>query len=305
MNRSIDVHISLQGALIALRRLLEFILIEKESDKGDRIFEMNHALKVEKIKFGWAPNNVLFKCLSLTIPRRKIVSLWGPSGAGKSTLAQLIQRKYEPERGKITIDSECAEKIVLRDYRNNIALVPQEISIFNGTLAENIVLGRPFCLLELQNTLKRYHLEKFFGRFEQGMHTLIGEEYRQLSGGEKQFIGLARALLSSPSLLIVDEAFNALDIECENLFFTVLQHYAYHQAALIITHNIKIILKTDYVYVLDQGKIVQEGKPAEILSKPGLFSEAFKKAWLVSLPPWLNLDNGNRGNNGGKLVQKS
>ena len=146
INRSVEINISLQGARIALRRLLELILVDQESDQGEKDFELKGEIKLKRLKFRWAANKCLFNCINLRIPRGKMVSIWGPSGAGKSTLAQLIQRKYEPDEGVITLDNRPAGQIRLQDYRDNITLVPQNISIFNGTLAENIVLGRPASL---------------------------------------------------------------------------------------------------------------------------------------------------------------
>ena len=132
--------------------------------------------------------------------------------------------------------------------------------------------------------IKGKGFEKFFGRFENGLNTLVGEEFRQLSGGEKQLIGLARALLTNPSLVIIDEGVNALDIESENIIFNVLQRYARRNAILIITHNIKIILKTDFLYVLDKGQIVQKGVPREMIGGPAYFSSVAGKEWLASFP---------------------
>jgi ABC-type multidrug transport system fused ATPase/permease subunit len=120
------------------------------------------------------------------------------------------------------------------------------------------------------------------------MNTLIGEEFRQLSGGEKQLLGLARALLKNPTILIIDEGLNALDIESENMIFTTLQNYAKQGAVLIITHNIKIILKTDYLYVLSKGQIIQEGLPIEMIDDPAYFGTKVKREWFTSFPQNLN-----------------
>jgi ATP-binding cassette subfamily B protein len=285
INRSVDINISLQGAMVALRRLLEVLFVDREYDRGVKSFAFNEILRLKQIKFGWSANKRLFTGIDLEIPRGKIISLWGPSGAGKSTLAQLIQRKYEPDEGKIYIDKQDATKIGLHEYRQKITFIPQNINVFSGTLFENIVLGRPFSFNELNDMTRRYGIEKYFSKFENGMNTLIGDEYRQLSGGEKQLLGLARALLTQPALIIIDEGFNALDIESENLVFSVLHRYARQQAALIITHNIKIVLKTDYLYVLDKGQIVQEGVPQEMINSQGFFSSTVKGEWLRSFYP--------------------
>jgi len=304
ISRSVEVIITFQGAMIAIRRLFELLLVEKETAKGNHCFEMKKAVKLEKIKFNWAANKVLLRGIDLIIPRGKLISLWGPSGAGKSTLAQIIQRKYEPDSGRIMLDGRNAMNIELKDYRKHIALVPQDISVFHGTLAENILLGRSISGTDLNDFFPRYGLESFLNRFENGLYTLIGEEFRQLSAGEKQVLGLIRALVSLPSLIMVDEGFNALDIKSENLIFSILKKYAQLNAVLIITHNIKIILKTDYVYALDSGMIVQKGIPSEIQNEAGVFNSVFEKEWLRSFHFSRQQSIKQRGNNGEILPQK-
>jgi len=284
LSRSVELNITFQGAMIAIHRLFDLLLVEKETAEGNEYFEMKKVMKLEKIKFNWAANNILLKGIDLFVPRGKMISLWGPSGAGKTTLANIIQRKYEPDSGRILLDNRNAVNINLEEYRKNIVLVPQDISVFHGTLAENIVLGRSLTINDLCDFFRFYGLNSFLGRFEKGLYTLIGEEYRQLSAGEKQVMGLTRALVGLPSMIMVDEGFNALDMESENIIFSILRKHAQKNAVLIITHSIKIILKTDYVYALDSGKIVQKGAPSEILKEPGIFYSAFEKEWLCAFP---------------------
>ncbi len=277
VNRSIDVNISLQGALVALRRLMELRLIEEEKNTGKKAFIMNELLTVKKVKFSWAANKKLLRGVDIQIPKGKLISLWGPSGAGKSTLVQLIQRKYEPEGGTVTLDGIPVHKIRLQEYRQNIAIVPQEIKIFNGTLGENILLGRPVSSLEeLTRLMEGYLFTQFFNRFENGLHTYIGEDIRQLSGGEKQMLGLARALYDFPRVLIIDEGLNSVDMEIENLIFSILSEYVRCHAVLLCTHNLRILMKTEFLYVIKDGKIIQKGSPDMLLRKSGYFNSVFK-----------------------------
>lgn len=276
ISRSIDANISLQGAFIAIRRMMELLLVNREKDEGKKHFKMKDSLTVHHAKFSWTTNKRLFEGLDLKISKGKIVSLWGPSGAGKSTLVQLIHRKYIPDSGKICLDGKPVEEINLISYRQNIGVVPQHIKIFNGTLAENILLGRPaFLLNELNRLIDRNTFFEFINRFDSGMYTLVGESNRQLSGGEKQMLGLARALLDYPKILIIDEGLNAVDIEIENLIFKILSHYVINHAVLINTHNLRVIRKCDYLYVMKDGKIVQQGSPNEMLENEGYFKSVF------------------------------
>ncbi len=277
VNRSIDVNISLQGALVAIRRLMELRLIEKEKDTGKQSFIMSELLNVRRVKFSWAANKKLLRGVDMKIPKGKLISLWGPSGAGKSTLVQLIQRKYEPEGGTITLDGIPVYNIKLQEYRQNIAIVPQEIKVFNGTLAENILLGRPISSLEeLTMLMERYSFTEFFNRFENGVQTHIGEDIRRLSGGEKQMLGLARALYDFPRILIIDEGLNSIDMEIENLIFAILLKYVRCHAVLICTHNLRIIMKTEFLYVIKDGDIIQKGSPAMLLRESGYFHSVFR-----------------------------
>jgi ABC-type multidrug transport system fused ATPase/permease subunit len=256
---------------------MELRLIEKEKDTGKQSYLMSELLNVRRAKFSWAANKKLLRGVDMKIPKGKLISLWGPSGAGKSTLVQLIQRKYEPEGGTITLDGIPVHKIKLQEYRQNIAIVPQEIKVFNGTLAENILLGRPISSLEeLTMLMERYSFTEFFNRFENGVQTHIGEDTRHLSGGEKQMLGLARALYDFPRILIIDEGLNSIDMEIENLIFSILLKYVRCHAVLICTHNLRIIMKTEFLYVIKDGDIIQKGSPAMLFRESGYFHSVFR-----------------------------
>jgi len=276
INRSAEVTFSLQGAYVALRRLMELILVEKELDDGNIPFVMERSLSLQKVKFSWDRDKKLFDGINLQIPKTGLISVWGPSGVGKSTLMAIIQRIYKPQSGAIFIDDTPIQKVSLNDYRKNVAIVPQDIKIFNGTIAENILLGRPINSFdELMLIMKRYGFMKFLNRFGSGIYSLIGEENRQLSGGEKQIVGLARALFTNPAILIIDEGLNALDQEIEDLVFSIIAAYAEEHSVLISTHNLRIMQRTSFLYVLNNGKIVQKGRPSSLLEKPGFYNSIY------------------------------
>ena len=255
---------------------MDMLLVEKEIDSGERSFEMKKSLQIERAKFSWSANKELFQVLDMQIQKGKIVSLWGPSGEGKTTLVQLIHRKYKPDAGKIMLDEVPAEEIKLGEYRRNIAVVPQQVKVFNGTIGENIVLGRPTTSLnEQKDFLHRYGFSNFFSRFEYGLYTRVGEDGRILSGGEKQMVGIARALFNQPEILIIDEGLTALDREIETAIFKILSQYSKEHSVLINTHNLRIIMKTDYLYVLKNGFIVQHGNPKRLIKNDGFFRSVF------------------------------
>lgn len=175
------------------------------------------------------------------------------------------------------IDKINANEIDLEIYRKNIGVVPQNIKIFNGTLADNILVGRiDKNLDELTERINELGLQPFYSRFEQGLFTLLGEDNRKLSGGEKQIIALTRALWEEPAILVLDESLSGMDLELEELIHNVLSCYSLQHAVLIITHNLKTILKSDFVYLLENGKIIQQGTPQNLLSEKGKFQELFQ-----------------------------
>jgi ATP-binding cassette subfamily B protein len=276
VNRSIEVNISVQGAFVAIRRLMDLLLVEKEKNSGQKSFQMKTSLHIEQAKFSWSARKALFQDLDMHLHKGQMISLWGPSGEGKTTLVYLINRNYKPDEGKILLDGIPADDIKLGDYRKNIAVVPQQVKLFNGTIGENIVLGRPTTSIkEQKDMIHRYGFSNFFSRFDYGLYTRVGENGRILSGGEKQMIGLARALYDRPEILIIDEGLTALDREIESMILRILSQYAKDHSVLINTHNFRIIMKTDYLYVLKDGFIIQQGKPARLFEKDGFFRSVF------------------------------
>ncbi len=273
----VDTNISLQGASIASQRLMDMFLVEKEKDEGTIPFNMKKSLIVKNGSFSWDGRNFLFNNLDIEIEKGKICSLIGKSGSGKSTLVQILQRKYGLSGGKLLIDSINANKINLEDYRKNIGVVPQNIKIFNGAIADNILAGRTLKNLnELNERVIELGLQKFYSRFNQGFFTLLGEDNRKLSGGEKQIIALTRALWEKPELLILDESLSGIDLELEAFIHKVLHEYSQQHAILIITHNLRTVLTTDLVYMFENGQIIQKGTPENLVSQDGRFREMYK-----------------------------
>lgn len=278
VNRFVDANISLQGASIAARRLMDLLLVQREKNAGHLPFKMNDSVEIIDGHFTWLKGKTLFNGINLSIQKSRVTGLWGISGAGKSTLVKVLQRKYALSGGKILIDSTPIDEYELQSYRKNIAVVPQSVKIFNSTIAENILVGRQ--LSDIEKMIQQVNglgFAAFLSRFEHGIFTLIGEEGRQLSSGEMQLLGLLRALWDEPSILILDEGISAVDVEIENFVFGLLRRYAERNAVLVISHNLRTIIKTDYVYVLEDGVISESGVPAELVQK----KSNFRKLWSI------------------------
>ena len=276
VNRLVDANISLQGASIAVQRLFDLLLVGKEQNTGKMPLKLVEALHIKDMHFSWPKSTPLFKSLTFSIRRGQITSLWGISGAGKSTLTKILQRKYAIDRGQILIDSTPAYEIDMHDLRKNVAVLPQSVKIFNGTILENLLIGREVREFDfVQKRIIEIGLAEFFNRYPQGLLTLIGEEGRQLSGGEIQVIGMVRALFDKPQVLIVDEGISAIDVEIEHLIFNTLREYAQENAVFLISHNLRTLAKTDFLYLLENGSITASGKPDRLIKT----SKRFQALW--------------------------
>ena len=275
----VSAYISIQGAHIAARRLMDLLLVKQEENPGSQPFIMNQKLEIKNGTFAYPKGNLLFKGLNLTIEKGKWISLWGPSGSGKSTIVQIIERKYNLNDGGLFLDNQPVSIFDLRQYRKKIAVIPQNIKIFNGTLADNILTGREVSNEnDILTKLNRFGLTGFLQIFKNGFYTLLGEEGRKLSGGETQLLGLARALYSEPDVLIIDEGFSSIDVEIEETIERVIREYLTSHAVLMITHDLDKILKSEFVYMLGQNGIVEKGVPVNLLANgQSYFAALYKK----------------------------
>lgn len=267
INSFVEANIALQGANIAAQRLRDILLVDREQSHGKLPFVMKEKLTVANAGFSWPKGRQLFRGLNLSLEKGKLLSLWGASGSGKSTLVQILQRKYPLLEGQLLVDETPVEHFDLSVYREYVAVVPQNIKLFNGTIADNIMVGRQISSFdEIIQMINRFGLDSFISRFDQGIFTLVGEDSRKLSGGEMQMLALIRALFDYPEVVIIDEGFSSIDIEIENLIFDTLKEYAKEHAVLIITHNLRTIAQTDYIYILENGSIVECGEPEDLIA---------------------------------------
>lgn len=255
VNRLVEANVAIQSASIAAIRLMDLLLVETDPpDKTAVPFEMHRGMRLEGVRFAWPRGEVLFSDITMSVPRGRITALSGPSGSGKSTLVKLLQRSYPVGGGQILVDDQPADKIALPEYRANVAVLRETTKIFNLSLSDNITLGRTGAAAELLNRINATGLESFIARFPGGLDTMLGEDARQLSSGERQIVGLLRALLAEPALLIVDEGVNAIDQEMVDIAHHSLRAYAGEHAVLLISHNRWTVEIADYVYHLRDGR---------------------------------------------------
>jgi ATP-binding cassette subfamily B protein len=219
----------------------------------------------------------LFKNKHVLIRGGERVGLVGYTGAGKSTFVNLILRFFPLQEGKISIDGQEVTNVTLESLRRQIALIPQDPVLFHRTLRENISYGKPDATeAEIFQAAKLAHCDEFIRNLTQGYATKVGERGTKLSGGEKQRIAIARAILVDAPILILDEATSALDSVTEKYIQDSLERLMQNRTTLVIAHRLSTLSRMDRILVFDQGKIVEEGTHASLLSKEGLYARMWK-----------------------------
>ncbi len=211
--------------------------------------------------------------ISFRIPPGTSLAVVGPSGGGKTTLTNLLLRFYRPDSGEILIDGKPSESIPLGEFREMVAIVPQEVILFGGTIMENILYGRPDATEEeVHEAARAANALEFIESFTDGFETIVGERGIQLSGGQRQRIAIARAILRNPRVLILDEATSALDTESERLVQEALQRVMRNRTTMVIAHRLSTVRNVDQVAVIRKGKIVEYGRYDELVARNGLFA---------------------------------
>ena len=211
----------------------------------------------------------MLRGVHLTARAGQRVALVGPSGAGKSTLASLLLRFYEPESGRIVIDGRDARDYGLRELRGRMAIVPQDVLLFGGSIRDNIAYGRPDATeAEVMEAARKANAHDFIGAFPEGYETRVGERGVQLSGGQRQRVAIARAILRDPAILILDEATSSLDSGSESLVLQALDRLMEGRTSLVIAHRLSTVRSADRIFVLKDGAVVEEGTHEELLARP-------------------------------------
>ncbi|HEX5378459.1 MAG TPA: ABC transporter ATP-binding protein [Phenylobacterium sp.] len=215
----------------------------------------------------------LFKDFSLTIRPGERVALVGPTGAGKSTFVKLVQRLYDLEEGRILIDRQDVAHVTQNSLRRAIAVVPQDPALFHRTIAENIAYARPEATAdEIELAARRARAHDFIARLPKGYDTLVGERGVKLSGGERQRVAIARAFLADAPILVLDEATSSLDVETERLVQAAMEELMVGRTTIVIAHRLSTIRGADRILVFEDGRIVEEGRHAELVAKGGAYA---------------------------------
>ncbi len=256
-----------------IQKLIEEEETIRESPNPQAITSFSHNIEFRNVIFAY-PDKIILKDTCLCIGKGKTIALVGSSGAGKSTLADLVPRFHDVTGGELLIDGINIKNYALKDLRNLMGIVTQEPILFNDTIANNIALGKPDATEEeIIRAAKIANAHNFIISKENGYQTNIGDRGSKLSGGEKQRLTIARAVLKNPPILILDEATSSLDTESERLVQDAINHLMQDRTSLVIAHRLSTVRHADEIIVLQKGEIIERGKHEELINQKGLYKK--------------------------------
>jgi len=282
-----SVFTSIQKFIGATENLFDLFNAEEEKiievKDPDKKFELQGSIVFDKLSFQYPTRNDedVLKEIDVEISPNTLIALVGPSGAGKTTFASMILQLYQPTQGRILFDGRDSREFPISVLRSQIALVPQDIFLFGGTIRENIAYGKTDATdQEVYDAAEKANALEFILRFPEQFETMVGERGTQLSGGQRQRIAIARAVLKDPKILILDEATSSLDSESEKLVQDALEKLMVKRTSIVIAHRLSTVRRADQILVLDQGRLVEKGTHAELMQ---LEEGIYKRLSLLQL----------------------
>ena len=261
----------------ALERVIEILDADIKIDEKENpipIQTLENSIEFKNVGFYYNEDRTILKNFNLTIPRGKTVALVGQSGSGKTTIANLLARFYDATEGEILIDGNNIKDLKVRDYRQMIGMVTQESVLFNDSVYNNILMGKPDAdREEVEAAAKIANAHDFITNLSDGYDTNIGDDGNKLSGGQKQRVSIARAVLKNPPIMILDEATSALDTESERFVQEALEKMMKNRTSLVIAHRLSTIQKADWIVVMERGMILEQGTHKELIDKNGAYKK--------------------------------
>jgi ABC-type multidrug transport system fused ATPase/permease subunit len=258
-------------------RLYELSLEEaqiKNPVNGLKPKNLQGEIEFKNVSYAYSDNSrKALRDVSFKIKPHQMTALVGPSGGGKTTSARMIFRHYDPQKGAVLLDGEDLRKYDLPSFRKQIAIVPQDVEVFNNSIKENIAYARPEAsFAEIKKAAQIANAEEFINNLEKGYDTEVGERGIKLSGGQRQRIGIARAILADPKILIFDEATSNLDSYSEKLIQEAMEKIRKNRTVIVIAHRLSTIKKSDQIFVLEDGQLVEKGTHTQLAQeKCGLY----------------------------------
>ena len=268
----------LQRSLAAMERV--FDVLGMEADKPDRpdaqpAPRVVRELRFEDVEFEYRPGIPVVRDFDLVVPGGSVVALVGRSGAGKTTVTDLVARFHDPTRGRIMLNGVDIRDLRLRTYRDLLAIVQQEVFLFDGSVRDNIAYG--WYDAEVQDAARRANAHEFIDRLPQKYDTTIGERGVKLSGGQQQRLAIARAILARPQILILDEATSNLDTESEQLIQASMAELLAGRTTFVIAHRLSTVHRADLILLLEDGRMVERGSHRELMDARGVYYEMVRR----------------------------
>jgi ATP-binding cassette, subfamily B, bacterial len=266
-------------AAVGYERVMEVLENDqqvRDSRRAIRAPRFQGKIEFEHVSFHYAPDTPILEDVSLTIEPGQLAALVGPTGAGKTSIISLIARFYDPVSGTVKIDGTDIRRFQQRSLRQQLSFVLQETMLFHASVWQNIAYGKPEASRqELIRAAELANASEFIEKLPQGYDTIVGERGATLSGGQRQRIAIARAVIRDTPILIMDEPTSGLDASSEKLVFEALDRLIQNKTAIVIAHRLSTIRSADVIFVIQDGRIVQRGKHAELLEQSGLYAEYY------------------------------
>jgi subfamily B ATP-binding cassette protein MsbA len=270
---------NIQIGVAAIERIFTLMELRPQivdNPSAKQIKVINGVIKFNKVKFSYVPNREVLHNISLAVKEGEKIAIVGHVGSGKSTLINLILRFYDIQDGNIEINGEDIRNIKLQSLRDNISFVSQDIMLFNSTILDNILIGKPNASYkEIIAASKNAAIHDFIMCQEKGYNTIIGEQGIALSVGQKQMISIARAMLKNAPILLLDEATSSLDLQSEKLIQNCFDNLVQNKTAIVIAHRLSTITNADRIYVIKSGNIVEVGTHKELITLNGYYANLY------------------------------
>ena len=287
LNRLTEVDNIFQEAIAAGERIFELLDQAAEIQDSPAAIELPRLrgeVHFDQVHFRYGTGDKVLQDVSFHMAPGEMVALVGPSGAGKTSIANLLCRFYDPSQGTIAVDGYDLRAITLNSLRSQVSVVLQDTFLFNTTVRDNLLFGKPDASEEeIVAATKAAHAHQFIAALPDGYDTMIGERGVKLSGGQKQRLALARAILADPRILILDEATSSVDAEAEYLIQQALEAVLVDRTALVIAHRLSTIRDADKIIALEEGRIVEIGDHRELLERGGLYSQLYQRQLELAL----------------------